>query len=208
MSFSTYSDLKSAIGDWLNRTDLTAVIPQFITMAEARFNREMRVREMLLRSEAVSDAEYLTLPSDWLETYSLEMVVTATTTAPPLSYIGVNEAKILKANHIQNDPRYYTMTNNFLELIPAPKANQDMILTYYQKIPALSDAAPTNWLMTKSPDLYLYASLLNAAPYLKNDERIQVWAAGMSDVMEKMQMDSEKAMRPATALAARRRGFM
>jgi hypothetical protein len=208
MSFSTYSDLKSAIGDWLNRTDLTAVIPQFIMMAEARFNRELRVRDMLLRAEAVSDAEYLSVPADWLETYSLEMVVTATTTAPPLMYIGVNEAKILKANHIQNDPRYYTMINGSFELIPAPKADQDLILTYYQKIPALSDAAPTNWLMTKSPDLYLYASLLNAAPYLKNDERIQVWAAGMSDVMDKMHMESERAMRPTVQLTARRRGFM
>jgi hypothetical protein len=208
MSLSTYSELQSAIGDWLNRADLSAVIPQFIKMAEARFNRELRVREMLLRAEAVSDAEYLVLPSDWLETYSLEMVVTATTTAPPLSYIGINEAKILKANHIQNDPRYYTMVNNFIELIPAPKGDQDLLLTYYQKIPALSESNPTNWLLTKSPDLYLYASLLQAAPYLKNDERIQVWAAGMTDVMDKMQMDSEKAMRPATALAARRRGFM
>ena len=208
MSLSTYSDLKSAIGDWLNRTDLTAVIPQFITMAEARFNREMRVRDMLGRSEGVSSDEFFPLPADWLETYSLEMVVTATTTAPPLMYIGANEAKILKANHIQNDPRYYTMINGSLELIPAPKANQDLLLTYYKKIPALSDANPTNWLMTKSPDLYLYASLLNAAPYLKNDERIQVWAAGMTDVMEKMHMESERAMRPTVQLTARRRGFM
>jgi hypothetical protein len=61
--------------------------------------------------------------------------------------------------------------------------------------------------MTKSPDLYLYSSLLEATPYLKNDERVQIWAAARQQVMDAMNIESERSMRQTTQLAARRRGF-
>jgi hypothetical protein len=62
-------------------------------------------------------------------------------------------------------------------------------------------------LLTKSPDLYLYSTLLEAAPYLKDDERLQVWAAARQQVMDAMALESERAMRPSTQMVARKRGF-
>ena len=92
-------------------------------------------------------------------------------------------------------------------MLPAPTADVDLLLTYYAKIPALSDTITTNWLLTKSPDLYLYSALLEATPYLKNDERLQVWATARQQVMDAMRMESERSMRQTVQLTARRRGY-
>ena len=207
MALATYSDLKSTIADYLNRADLTSVIPTFITLAEAKFNRELRLRDMLTRAECVSDNEFVALPVDFLEAYLLELNMTDIAPQQPLAFVGPNEAKSLKANKIINKVRYFTLIDGAFELLPAPTADTDLLLTYYAKIPALSDTQTTNWLMTKSPDLYLYSSLLEATPYLKNDERVQIWAAARQQVMDAMNIESERSMRQTTQLAARRRGF-
>lgn len=207
MAIATYSDLQSAVADWLNRQDLAAVIPSFISLAEAKFNRELRVRDMLTRAEAITTNEFLAVPSDFLENYSLELNMTNLAAQQMLDFIGPLEAKMLKANKIHNLPRYYTMINGAFEILPAPTGNCDVILTYYQRIPALSNTVATNWLITRSPDLYLYSSLLEAAPYLKDDQRIQIWAAGRQQVMDAMNIESERSMRSTTQVTARRRGF-
>jgi len=207
MAIATYTDLQSAVGDWLNRADLSSVIPTFITLAEAKFNRELRTRDMLLRSEAITTNEFVAVPSDFLENYSLELNMTNLGPQQSLAFIGPLEAKVLKANKITGLPRYYTMIDGAFEILPAPSGNTDIILTYYQKIPSLSGTVSTNWLITKSPDLYLYSTLLEAAPYLKDDERLQVWAAARQQVMDAMAAESERAMRPSTQMVARKRGF-
>ena len=68
MSISNYSELKSAIADWLLRTDLTSVIPSFISMAEAQISRDVRDRRMVKRATAEIDTEYSQIPADWQET--------------------------------------------------------------------------------------------------------------------------------------------
>ena len=98
------------------------------------------------------------------------------------------------------------MINRSIELVPAPTTNTDLALTYYASIPALADD-DTNWLLDKAPDLYLYASLLEAAPYLKNDQRIPVWMNAAAQAADGLRMDSERAMRPTTRMAKAPRGF-
>ena len=208
MALATYSDLQSTAADYLNRADLTAVIPTFITLAEAKFNRELRTRDMLIRLAVSSTTEFFNVPTDFLETYELELDMDGLAPQPPLQYIGPNEAKSLKANKVQNKVRYFTIIGGQFELIPAPATSGSALqLTYYAKIPALSGTQTTNWLLTKSPDLYLYSALLEATPYLKNDERLQVWAAARQQVMDAMGIESERGMRQRTQLTARRRGF-
>lgn len=207
MALATFSDLKSAAADWINRADLTAVIPTFITLAEAKFNRELRLRDMLVRAEATTSNEFVAVPADFLENYSLELNMSQIGPQQSLGFIGPLEAKVLKANKAVGKVRYYTIIDGAFELLPAPTTDTDVILTYYQKIPALSDTATTNWLLTKSPDLYLYSTLLEAAPYLRDDDRMQMWGSARNQVLAAMQLESERAMRPTTQLVARRRGF-
>lgn len=207
MALANYSDLKSAAADWINRADLTAVIPTFITLAEAKFNRELRLRDMLVRAEATTSNEFVAVPADFLENYSLELNMAQIGPQQSLSFIGPLEAKVLKANKAVGKVRFYTIIDGAFELLPAPTGDTDVILTYYQKIPALSDTQTTNWLLTKSPDLYLYSTLLEAAPYLRDDDRMAMWGTARNQVLAAIQMESERSMRPTTQLVARRRGF-
>ena len=207
MAIATYSDLQSAAADWLNRSDLTEVIPNFIALAEAKFNREMRVRDMITRATATSSDEFVAVPIDFLEDISMELDMTNIAPQQALAFVGPQEAKVLKANKITGKVRYYSIIDGAFELLPAPTANTNVILTYYARIPALSSTQTTNWLLTKSPDLYLYSTLLEAAPYLKNNENIQVWMAARQQVMDAMNLESERATRPSAQLNARRRGF-
>ena len=206
MALSTYSEIKSTIADYLNRADLTAVLPSFVTLAESKFNRELRTRDMLTRVQTTSDDEYVSLPTDFLQHYSLEL--DAASAQPPMDYIGPQEAKVLNAqNRTASTTYYYTVIDGAFEIIPAPGSDLDLRMVYYAKIPALSDSNTTNWLLTKSPDLYLYSALLEAAPYLKDDDRVQLWAAARQQVMDAMNFESERAMRSSIQLTARRRGF-
>lgn len=207
MAISTYSELQSAVADWLNRADLTSVIPNFIALAEAKMNRELRLREMLTRSTATSSNEFVALPIDFLENYSLELNMTNLAAQQALTFIGPLEAKTLKANKIRNLPRYYTMIDGAFEILPAPTGDTDYILTYYAKTPALSNTNTTNWLLTKAPDAYLYSSLLETAPYLKDDQRLPLWVSAQQKVFEDLKLESERSMRPTTQIVARRRGF-
>lgn len=206
MALSTYSEIKSTVADYLNRADLTAVLPSFVTLAESKFNRELRTRDMLTRVQTTSNDEYVSLPTDFLQHYSLEL--DAASAQPPMDYIGPQEAKVLKAqNRTASTTYYYTVIDGAFEIIPAPGSDLDLRMVYYAKIPALSDSNTANWLLTKSPDLYLYSALLEASPYLKDDDRVQLWAAARQQVMDAMNLESERAMRSTIQLTARRRAF-
>jgi hypothetical protein len=79
MALSTYAQLQTSIGDWLNRSDLTATIPDFISLAEAQIERTLRTRQMIVRANASFDSQYGAVPADFLETKSLKL----TSTNPP-----------------------------------------------------------------------------------------------------------------------------
>jgi hypothetical protein len=210
MALTNYNDLKAAVADWLNRADLTSQIPDFITLAEAKFNRVLRTRDMITRQVATTNNEFVPVPNDWLETYQLELPPQASSgIKTPLQYISPNEAAIYQASEMPGKTRYYTIIDGLFELVPKPPTGTTVTLTavYYAKIPALSTSNAQNWLLVKAPDLYLYQSLANAAPYLNNDDRVATWLGLVQQGMEDMRMESERAMRSQTSLVAQRRGF-
>jgi hypothetical protein len=206
MDLTTYTGLQAAIASFLNRADLTAQIPAFIALAEARFNRELRVNAMLQRDYTVATEAYVKLPDDWLQHSSL--VITDPPNQPrALDYITPEEFNDRRGHLLPGTPRAYTIVSDNIALLPTPGANVQLEITYYKKIPALSADTPSNWLLAKSPDLYLYTSLLQAEAYLINDERIALWGGAVDQTIEKMRMESERASRPSGALVARAKTF-
>jgi hypothetical protein len=205
INLTTYSGLTAAVADWLNRADLTDQIPGFVALAEAGFNRELRVRDMLVRAHATSDAEMVPLPADFLEHYSL--VIEPGGSNSMLRYMSEKETNELKANRVTGSVSGYTLSDNAFELVPAPSGDVLLRLVYYARVPALSATAPSNWLLAKAPDLYLYGALLQAAPYLNDVARLETWATMRSALMEALRMESEAAMRPRAGMLARARSF-
>jgi hypothetical protein len=200
-----YTSLLAASADWLNRADLTDQLPAFVTLTEAQFNRDLRVRDMMVRATTTSNLENVDLPPDWLEHYSL-VIAPGGPPGPPLRYISERESNDVKAEAVMTwngVPFAYTIIGNAIELVPAPANDVDLNMVYYQRIPSLGAINTTNWLLAKSPDLYLYSVLMQSAPYLKDDDRLASWAQLRAALVEGIRMESEASLRPRSGLVAR-----
>lgn len=207
MALSNYTDLKASVADWLNRADLTAQVPDFIALAEARFNRELRVNSMLQRDQTIATTDYVNLPDDWLEHVSIT-VVGDKTIREPLVYVSNEVFNQLRLQNLTGTFRYYTIQDNKIALLPAMSSGTTTLeIFYYGKIPALSSSVATNWLLSRAPDLYLFGALMAADVYLQNDERVPQWAAAVQMAMESLHKESERAKRSQGKLTIRRRTF-
>jgi hypothetical protein len=195
----TYTGLKASAADFLNRSDLAAAIPDFITLAEAQFNRELRVPQMENLDSGTTSDGIIAVPDDWLETRTLRLA-SPTTGQQILEYVGEEEWDQLEADGLTGTTRFYTIINGAFQVLPAPSADINYLLRYYAQIPALSALNATNWLLSKSPDLYLYGALTQSAPYLKDDDRLAVWGAIRAKLISDIQYEGERAKRSTTRL--------
>jgi hypothetical protein len=201
-----YSTLQSDVADWLNRTDLADRIPSFIRLAEARFNRELRVRQMVKRAVGVLEDNYITLPFDWLEAKNVQVNLDGR--PRKLEYMTLEQADDFNAKGGGSGvPQYFNVTGSQLEIIPRPTGEPQIELTYYSAIPALSNTAPSNWLLLQWPDLYLYGTLAHTAPYLKDDERLATWAQLYLKSIDEITLSDQRAQFSGSVLKARARSL-
>ena len=189
MALSNYTELQASVADFLNRSDLTSVIPDFITLSEADFNRSIRVREMSVRTRAPIDGQYLQLPPDFLEMRNIELLTDPVT---PLAYKNLQNLDIHRAADSTGKPLYYSIMQNNVEFAPVPDGDYTVEVVYYQKVPALA-VNSTNWLLDNHPDAYLYGSLMHSAPYLHADERVGLWAGKYSQIIQQIKTSDENA---------------
>jgi hypothetical protein len=206
MALSTYAELKTSIGDWLNRSDLTSVIPDFISLAEAQIERTLRARQMIVRANASFDAQYGAVPSDFLETKSLKL--TSTNPQTPLEFLSIDALDQKAAEYTASGkPRFFGVVGGQLRIVPTPDSTYTTELTYYAKLSKLSTSNTSNWLLASSPDIYLYGSLLQAAPYLQDDARIQTWATLYERALNDLQTADDRSASSGGALLTRAKTF-
>ena len=206
MAISTYSELQSSIADYLNRADLTSVIPTFIDLAEAQINRDVRHWQMENRATTTFDGRYATRPSDWVMTQRMHLT-TGTTTAMTLISQQAMAAKRMSSEDAAGTPLYYCHSENQFELFPSPDQAFTVEVLYLQKIPALSDTNTSNWLLSYAPDIYLYASLIHSAPYLAEDGRTTVWATMYQAAVNRLNLESEESKTSGVGLRQKIRGL-
>ena len=188
---AAYADLQNAVTEYLARdqdTTLIARIPTFIQLAEAKFNRMLFCRQMEQRSTTLTvptatEPQYIALPADFQSMRRVRLMssgATAITTAR-LDYKSPAQLDEYRTSigDTVNQPLFFTIFGNELELCPTPDQIYTVEMVYRQNIPALALNA-TNWLLTLAPDLYLYGALLESAPYIKEDSRIQTWGLGLN----------------------------
>ena len=206
MALTTYAELKTSIGDWLNRSDLTSVIPDFISLAEAQVERTLRTRQMIVRANASFDAQYGAVPSDFLETKSLKL--TSTNPQTPLEFLSIDALDQKAAEYTASGkPRFFGVVGGQLRIVPTPDANYTTELTYYAKLSKLSSTNTSNWLLASSPDIYMYGSLLQAAPYLQDDARIPVWSSLYQAGLDQLQIADDRGATSGGALLTRAKTF-
>lgn len=182
MALDTYAALQTSIASFLNRTDLTSAIPDFVTLAEAqirrRINRAWKDGKTLPRAMVTSasfsiTAETAAQPSDFIGVVAF----TIDSQAVKLSYLSPTAFEREKAlrgpSQVSATPQYFTIIGSNFKFLPTPDVTYSGTLEYWQKFTALSSGV--NWILTTHPDVYLYGSLAQSAPYLMDDARIQLW---------------------------------
>jgi hypothetical protein len=181
MAMSDYAQLQDAIKGWLwDREDLSGRVPEFIAMAEADFNDELRVAQMEVSVPITLTNGIGPLPTDyvaWRRVLTQDMPVRVLEWADPAW---------AEDHYYAMAPQpswHFTVTGNQIKTYPTSVPN--LTLLYYQRIPPLSSSNLTNWLLARKPQAYLYGSLVHAAPFLDDDDRMQVYAA-----MRKVALDS------------------
>ena len=188
MSITTYAELQSAVADFLNRDDLTSVIPTFIALAQASMDRDIRHWRQEKRVETTLDEQYENFPNDFLEIQEMSL-----TDGTRLEMVSVAFMQERKAESIAaGKPRYFRVTADQFEFYPKPDASYGLSMQYYARTPALSATNTSNWILTYAPDAYLYGTLAQAAPYLGEDNRIQIWAALYQNAIEGLRRDGER----------------
>jgi len=192
MAITTYAELQSNVTDFLNRDDLASVTPTFISLAEADMQRQVRHWRQEKRSTAELDTQYSAIPADFLE--AIRFYITSGETRPLelISQFQLLDRKYKRAN-TSGEPAYYAITAGEIEIFPAPDGTYTAELYYNARIEPLSDSNTSNWMLEYFPDAYLYGSLIHSAPYLKDDARLQVWAALYQSAIDAINMSGEKA---------------
>lgn len=192
MSITTYAELKAAIANWLDRDDLTSVIDDFISLTEADIDRKIRHWKMEKRATVQLDDQYSRVPTDWLESIRFYISGGQTYELRQASHADMINRRMSAAN-VAGRPQYFTMSDGAFEVFPTPDAAYTAELLYYSKTPALSDSNTSNWLLEYAPDVYLYGSLVHSAPYLADDQRIQIWASLYQSATDNVNIASDRA---------------
>lgn len=206
MAISNYTELKSSVATWLNRADLTAQIPDFIRLAESFISDELRHWRGEKRAETTLDKQFIGLPSDWVETIRLHTNGNGT---GDLRYLSRGQMQSMRAANedASGAPEYYSHNAGQLELYPTPDGDYSADLAYFADAGALSDSNTTNWVLTKYPNIYLYATLLQAAMYLMDAEMEQRWAALYRASLDRANSNSRKSVASGSGLKMTIRGY-
>lgn len=173
MALNTYDGLKMAICAHLDRDDLTQQVDDFICLAESVHKRDIRIKDMVVRESIAINDRHVALPAGLLEPLSLRC-----NTNPP---IVLAELSLHEMHNYRRDsaglPQYYTIYGDEIEFDVDPEVNLVGEIIYYRAMTPLSEGNQSNALLLASPDAYLYAALSASAPFLFNDERIEVWGS-------------------------------
>lgn len=174
MAIVDYASLQAAVANWLHRSDLAAMVPDFISMAEARLSADLNARPMdtVTTLNLTAGNAYATLPPDMLE---MRRFVLQTSPLQTLKYVTPDQMALQYPSGDTGRPYAFTVIGANAQFGPVPDQNYTAELVYRQRIPALSSTNTSNWLLQNFPNAYLYAALLAAQPFIQNDERIAVF---------------------------------
>lgn len=168
-----YATLQTTILDWADRDELTTFVVTAIELAEAGFNHgiaaggvsPLRVREMVAVDDLTPTSGACTLPTDYLQ---YRRVVEKASIRRELSYVPPSVADQAYNDRASGLASSFTIIGSSLYMYPV--SGNDIELTYYQAIPALSDSNTSNWLLAKHPSLYIHAALYQIGLYVRDDD--------------------------------------
>ena len=165
----TYSDLVAHIIAHTNRADLADVVDMFIAQATSEINEEVHCSERVVRATTTISTQITNLPSNLHEIISVQ---NNGWYGEPIPYVTINDANAVKKRWIgmTDTPKYYTVINASIELIPAPDTGYEIEIVYFSFVNTPSSSNPTSDMMTAHPQLFILGALKYAYDYLKEKD--------------------------------------
>jgi hypothetical protein len=190
MPITTYAELQTTIGDWINRNNprITAAIPTFITIGEAHINRKHSVFPLM--AEAVTDLTYgasdttksIDLPSDFVSLVGIHIKPAG---SADIQYRPLRQSSSRDQRHCSaGEPSAAWIHGGKIFFDSLVGSGYTIRLIYRKKWNIATDL--TNWLLTNHPDIYLYSSLVAAEPFMRNEKRLPTWKAMLKEAMEEL----------------------
>lgn len=204
MALSTYTELKSTIANWLNRSDLTSVIAEdFIVLAEADFNSKLRISQMHSQTTITIDSETESTPTGFLQ--ARDFYILRNTNKHPMSYLSPAQMDSIKGTSMSGIPVAYTILGSTFRFAPRPADSYSGILNFYKKFDALSATNTSNYILTDHPAIYLYGSLFHASNFLGgiDPNQSQQWSQMYQTALERAELNDREDQFSASPLQIR-----
>lgn len=185
MSITTYTELKAATADWLNRDDISdARLGDFISFAENRIYHELRIptMERVVLMDTDSDGKAF-IPADFLEAKDVFF------NDAPLDRISLTD--LMAHGSASGKPQAFAREGGYLTFWPNPgdttTTGDELRMIYYAEPDRLSATTADNSVFLLAPDLYLYGALVAAGIYMTvPQEKIALWQTSFGDLMQRL----------------------
>jgi hypothetical protein len=174
MAFTNYSAFVTTVENYLARTDLTSVIPDFVQMAQLRMSRDLRTEAMLKVATTTPSDNKVAFPTDFLELREMHFQGN-----PPiiLEYQSPDLFFRNGQTSLSGRSHYFTMLGTEFQFAPSQNSDYTIQILYYAQPTFISTTTSSNLFLAYYPDALLYATLAEAEPYLMNDPRVATWSA-------------------------------
>lgn len=184
MALANYTDLVSAVGSYMRRggsSDFTSQIPNFIALFEAWANRNLAAKEQHISTTIAITSGSGTIPTDWVEFESVSYVSSPDI---PLTYLSPDALNAVYPSSDAGYPEFYTIKGPTVSVRPVATGSLDVL--YQARVPALTSVATTNWLMTGSPDAYLFGCLAEANAYIEEVDKAGLWLSRAQSAIDQI----------------------
>ncbi len=199
MAFNTYSDLKTALGNWLSRSDLTSYLDDFIDLAEERLSRDLRIRKLEATLNVTMAGGVAAIPSDYVQLKHVHI------SGDPIQPLDPKESTWIfdqfPTRSSDSKPRFIAEDGDNFVFGPYPDSNYVIGGAYWKKPAALSSTNATNEWTDNCPDALLWACLCETAPFVRNDERILIWESKYEQAKNRIMKAEKKRTRKGTRVA-------
>ena len=202
---SSYSQLQTAILEWIVRNDATttARVKDFISLAEVRIWEKFRAKALTkayTATYAPADVA-VSLPDDLIELQSIRD--TASGRTGTVEIVGHERyTSLINAPALRDTTKTHVMvTGRQIVFVASPAEAGSFVGRYLAKEPALSDSVASNAVLTHYPDLYLYGSLIEAFDFMRDDAGVAKYTARFNDAMARANEQAPHSVRVFTAPA-------
>jgi hypothetical protein len=199
----TFAEMQDTLVLWLNREGFTTLVDQseyLIAMGQRRIHRECDLKAMEELITPAISANTLAVPADLIRIKDITLLQgwgNSEVLAAPISEV--------MRDGVAGTPTTYTLIGSTLYFGPAPDQEYTAQLVYYKRLPILSSTDTTNWISENEPELLLFAALMEASMFLKDDARAQMWEARFMALKESLAASETRSDKPYGSLRVRTR---